>query len=243
MKRATRIFLKTLQENKQGLRKGIYSICSAHPYVIEAGMRQAAKDNSLLLIESTSNQVNQFGGYTGMKPEDFVDYVGQIAVRIDFPVTGILFGGDHLGPNVWQSLPSEQAMLRAKEIVSAYVKAGYIKIHLDASMRCADDPSDNLNSLPDEVAAERTAELCEAAEKAWAENSGGTEKPLYVIGTEVPVPGGAKVTESELEATRVENVKRTLDLTRQAFAGRELNEAWNRVIGIVVQPGVEFGDD
>ena len=52
--------------------KGIYSICSAHPWVLGAAMKQALDDGTPLLIESTSNQVDQFGGYTGMKPADFV---------------------------------------------------------------------------------------------------------------------------------------------------------------------------
>jgi D-tagatose-1,6-bisphosphate aldolase subunit GatZ/KbaZ len=43
--------------------------------------------------------------------------------------------------------------------------------------------------------------------------------------------------------TRVADAERTLALTREAFARRGLERAWERVIALVVQPGVEFGDD
>ncbi len=47
-------------------RSGIYSVCSSHPLVVEAALRAAAHGDGPALIEATSNQVNQFGGYTGM---------------------------------------------------------------------------------------------------------------------------------------------------------------------------------
>ena len=40
--------------------KGICSICSANEFVLKAAFNKAIKDNSTLLIESTSNQVDQF---------------------------------------------------------------------------------------------------------------------------------------------------------------------------------------
>jgi D-tagatose-1,6-bisphosphate aldolase subunit GatZ/KbaZ len=42
--------------------------------------------------------------------------------------------------------------------------------------------------------------------------------------------------------TRVEHVRTTLENFRSAFFERGLGAAWERVIGLVVQPGVEFGD-
>ncbi|TIT82627.1 MAG: tagatose-bisphosphate aldolase, partial [Mesorhizobium sp.] len=55
---------------RNGSPYGITSICSAHPLVIQAAIRRAVADPDLmLLIEATCNQVNQFGGYTGMTPD------------------------------------------------------------------------------------------------------------------------------------------------------------------------------
>ena len=131
-------------------------------------------------------------------------------------------------------------MERALEMVRQYVRAGYAKIHLDASMRCADDPA---GALADSVAAERTAELAAAAETAAADRPAATPLPVYVIGTEVPTPGGQASDHEGPIPTRVEDARRGLELTRAAFARRGLDAAWQRVLAQVVQPGVEFGDD
>ena len=67
----TERLLRLVGSNLRGERVGIYSICSADRFVLEAGMAQGLRDASAVLIESTCNQVNQFGGYTGMTPAKF----------------------------------------------------------------------------------------------------------------------------------------------------------------------------
>jgi D-tagatose-1,6-bisphosphate aldolase subunit GatZ/KbaZ len=231
-----------LRENRRGRAVGIYSICSANRFVLEAGMLQAQRDGSLLLIESTSNQVNQFGGYTGQSPADFVTFVKETATGMNFPVERIVVGGDHLGPHVWRKEDSRPAMQKAIELVRACVLSGYTKIHLDTSMRLAGDPGDSSSPLADEVISNRAADLCRAAEEAFRELPPGSPAPLYVIGTEVPIPGGELLGGQAPEITRPEDVARTVQLARQAFEARGLQAAWERVIALVVQPGVEFGD-
>ena len=157
MKNARDIFLEIVANNSKVGAKGMYSVCSANAAVLEACFRQAREDESILLIESTSNQVDQEGGYTGMKPGDFVRYVNSIATRVGFPKEMILLGGDHLGPNKWQVLPATEAMDHAGVLVEEYVKAGFQKIHLDTSMFCADDPGDPDKPLADEIVASRAA--------------------------------------------------------------------------------------
>jgi tagatose-1,6-bisphosphate aldolase non-catalytic subunit AgaZ/GatZ len=93
---------KIAEANRANGTQGIYSVCSAHRQVIEAAVLQAKSDRSLLLIEATCNQVNQEGGYTGMTPNDFRDYVQAIAAEFDFPTNQLILGGDHLGPNPWR---------------------------------------------------------------------------------------------------------------------------------------------
>ena len=167
-------------------------MCSAHPWVIRAAIQQTLLDQSPLLVEATSNQVNQHGGYTGMRPADFRRMVVAIAEEEGLSVDRIIFGGDHLGPNAWQKRPAEEAMALAKEMMAEYAAAGFTKLHLDASMACAGETA----PLSDEVVAERAAQLCLAAEAAVS-----GEKPVYIIGTEVPIPGGATETLTELEVT------------------------------------------
>ena len=66
---------------------------------------------------------------------------------------------------------------------------------------------------------------------------------MYVIGTEVPVPGGAHETLRELSVTEPRAALATVAAHRAAFTRRGLDKAWDRVIGLVVQPGVEFDQD
>ena len=62
---------KLIEKHKKGQTVGIYSVCSANSFVLKAALDYAKHNNSLLLVEATSNQVDQFGGYTGMTPYNF----------------------------------------------------------------------------------------------------------------------------------------------------------------------------
>src|SRR6185295_11513925 len=126
---------------KRGQPIGIYSLCSAHPMVIESALREAQANGVPLLLEATSNQVNQFGGYTGMTPGDYCRFLHDLCGRLSFPQHLLWMGGDHLGPHVWRTEPAETAMSKAAEMIRQYVAAGFRKIHLDCSMTCAGDPT------------------------------------------------------------------------------------------------------
>jgi D-tagatose-1,6-bisphosphate aldolase subunit GatZ/KbaZ len=214
---------------------GIPSVCSAHPLVLEASMRATLPTRLPLLIEATCNQVNQDGGYTGMTPRDFRDFVERIAADTGFPVERLILAGDHLGPNPWKSLPAEEAMEKAEGMIRAFAAAGFTKLHLDCSMGCQGEPV----ALKDDETAIRAARLAAAAESALP--GGDTAKPVYVIGTEVPIPGGAMHALDELELTTPEDARRTVQIHETAFAQAGQSDAFTRVIAAVVQPGVEFG--
>jgi D-tagatose-1,6-bisphosphate aldolase subunit GatZ/KbaZ len=227
--------LDLVARHKAGEPCGMFSVCSAHPLVIEATFLHAQRSGApFALIEATSNQVNQDGGYTGMKPSDFRDFVHRIADHVGLPRDSVLLGGDHLGPNAWQAMPAEAAMAQAEVMVGDYVRAGFRKIHLDCSMSCADDPA----ALSDETIARRAARLCAVAERTHARAGG--ELPVYVIGTEVPVPGGAAEELDALAVTTPEAARATIDTHHAIFGKAGLTAAWPRVIAAVVQPGVEF---
>ena len=233
-------FLDILSENKQGKPHGIFAVCSAHPVVLETAIKHASMVGYPLLIESTSNQVNQYGGYMGLTPSQFSRSVMDLCQTYKFQEHRLLMGGDHLGPYPWRELPASSAMQKASEMVKYYVEAGYGKIHLDCSMHCGDDdPTKPLHKM---LIAERAASLCLVAEQAAANVSEPKHKPIYVIGSEVPSPGGLPEFEEELAVTTVSDVKETIQLTRNAFLKKGLESAWDRVIAIVVQAGVDFGD-
>ena len=217
--------------NRAGQARGIASWCTAHPDTLRAILREHGGSHDPILIEATCNQVNQHGGYTGMTPATFRSFIEGLARETGIDKRRIILGGDHLGPNPWRHLPAADAMAEAKTMVRAYVEAGFSKIHLDASMACADDAH-----LAEETMAARAAELCAIAEAAASE-------PLsYVIGTEVPVPGGETEALGALAVTSPEAASRTHALHTSAFTRLGLERALQRVIAIVVQPGVDFGN-
>ncbi|WP_342758448.1 class II D-tagatose-bisphosphate aldolase, non-catalytic subunit [Kineothrix sedimenti] len=232
-----------IERRSAGVPCGIASFCTANELVIEAVLEQAKKNGDVALIEATANQVNQFGGYTGMKPIDFKRFVYQIADKIYFPKENIILGGDHLGPLIWTGENEGVAMEKSKELVRQFVKAGYKKIHLDTSMRLASDSIDE--KLSDEVIARRGAELYKVCEEAYQEllkENPSEARPVYIIGSEVPIPGGAQEEEESITVTKPQDVENTLEVYRKEFEKAGIDKAFENVIGIVVQPGVEFGD-
>jgi len=218
--------------NRAGERRGVPSWCTAHPQTLSAVLAAHRTSDEPILIEATCNQVNQEGGYTGMTPAAFRRFVEGMARDAGVDPGRLILGGDHLGPNPWKRLPAGEAMARARDMVKAYVEAGFEKIHIDASMACADE-----KTVSEQTIAQRGAELCAAAEAAGP----GGER-VYVIGTEVPIPGGELEELDALAVTRPEAAQRTVDLHRRAFAARGVEAAMDRVVAVVVQPGVDMGN-
>jgi len=236
---ATMFFESLIQSHRGGLKQGIASVCSAHPFVLQAAMEAAHAHQAPVLIEATANQVNQDGGYTGMKPADFREFVYNVAAACSFPREQILLGGDHLGPHPWRKLPASEAMAQAIRLVEYYAAAGFSKIHLDTSMHLGGD--DAASPLSDELIATRSAVLCEAAERAARQN--GQPAPVYVVGSEVPPPGGPEVSEDEIHPTSTEAFLASYQAYARVFDRAGLEDAFSRVIAFVVQPGVEFIGD
>ena len=236
---------KIVELQKQGKNVGIYSVCSANGYVIEAAFKRGLSDGSCVLIESTANQCDQNGGYTGMTPADFKKFVLEIADRNGFDRNRIFLGGDHLGPLTFAYKDEAEAMADSEELIRHYVAAGFTKIHIDTSMKVNSDPEDV--RLSDEIIAGRGAHLAKVAEETYKElleRDPEAIPPVYVIGSEVPIPGGAVGAEDNgVQVTKVEDFKTTVAAFEKAFAKEGLDkDVWERVIGVVVQPGVEEKD-
>lgn len=219
---------------RSGKTSGLTSVCSAHPMVIEAALEFGLETDKPVLIEATCNQVNQEGGYTGMTPADFVRFVHQIAQRVGFDVDQLRLGGDHLGPNPWKHLPADEAMEKAEIMIAEFVRAGFSKLHLDTSMGCKGEP-DALQDLETALRAARLAKIAEANKQSI--------DPVYIIGTEVPVPGGAQHALEHIAVTTPDAVRMTYHIHKRAFERAGLQDAFSRVIALVVQPGVEFGNE
>ena len=235
---------RVLQAQKQGKKVGIYSACTGNELVLEACMRHAKATGTVLLIEATANQVDQYGGYTGMKPADFMAMIGKLSEKTGLPMDRIILGGDHLGPLTFAGYEEEKAMAEARELIRQYVLAGFTKIHIDTSMKVASDDPDV--RLSDEVISRRGAELARVAEDAYAQlkqRDPDAVHPVYIVGSEVPIPGGSQdAVDTGVQVTKVEDFRTTVEVFRKAFEKEGLQEAWKHVIGVVVQPGVEEKD-
>lgn len=233
------VFLKIAQGER-----GIASYCTANAFVLEALLSHAAQSGETVLIEATANQVNQFGGYTGMQPKDFRELVYRIAEHAGCKREQILLGGDHLGPLTFSHLPEREAMAHAITLVRQYVSAGYEKIHLDTSMRLKDDDPDA--PLEDATVARRGVALYRAAIEAYEERKTtfpDVRRPVFIIGSEVPIPGGTQEKEDSVTVTTPAALRKTLKAYREAFASAGMPNGFSDVLAVVVQPGVEFGND
>ena len=134
-----------------------------------------------------------------------------------------------------EHLPAAEALgQRAAAMVEAYVRAGFAKLHLDTSMGCAGEPA----ALPDATTAERAADLAAVAEAAAADAAAGLRHRHRG-----PRPRRRAEALDHLAVTSPEAARATVDVHRRAFAARGLDAAFARAIAVVVQPGVEFGND
>lgn len=221
---------------------GVFSVCTANPLVLRAALERARDQHYVVIVEATANQVNQFGGYTGMQPSDYAALVESIRKQVGLPEEQLILGGDHLGPLTWQTLPEEQAMENARTLVTQFVLAGFTKIHLDTSMRVADDNPQA--PLDVRVCARRGADLAQCVTQAYAQRlaeHSGAVRPVLVIGSEVPIPGGSQEHEDSISPTAPEEFESQYAIFREAF--QSVGVPFDDVVAFVVQPGVEFGDD
>lgn len=232
-------FLRDLRaDHLSGRRGGVFSVCSSHPEVLAAAVCFAREEGIPLLIEATAAQVNPQGGYSGMTPADFSARLSALAEGLGLGRENLVLGADHLGPYVWREKSSAEALARAAELARQCVAAGFRKLHLDASTPCRDDPP----TEPDpRTVARRTALLCRTAEEEASRRDDDAALPLYVIGSDVPPPGGRPGLPREIEVTRPEQVAEFLSLVKEEFRREGIESAWERILAVVVQPGVEFG--
>ena len=220
---------------------GLVCVCTASPAVIRAALHAAkyyetfGTQERLVSIEATCNQINPTTGYSGLTPKGFASLVGRIAGDVGLSRDKYILGGDHLGPYPWRNLKASDAMRHAKNLVGSFALAGYDKIHVDPSMRCAGDP----DPLPIELIAQRAATLI-----AYAEDNvvGLPQKPRYVIGAEVPIPGGGH-SKQHVRVSAASDIRHSIDAHYEALKKLGLEDVWKRVVATVVEPGVEFGDD
>lgn len=219
-----KIFLMTKFINKI-VKKGIPSFCTANFDVIDIIFKFAKLNQFPILLESTSNQVNQDGGYTGLKPKNFKNKIYKVASKYKIRKQKLFLGGDHLGPLPWKKLKESKAMENAKELVKQYVNAGFKKIHLDTAILCL-----NQKKLSREEVVSRCAKLIKHIPKKKLNSI------FFVVGTEVPAAGGGDNVRPIV--TKMNNIKKDY-LSYRKFISKFLSNK-NQTFGLVVDPGIGF---
>ena len=228
----------TVERHKAGEPVGVYSVCSAHPTVLEAAIRRPPRTTATCSSRRRRNQVDQFGGYTGhASGATSATWCSASPTRTASRGTGWCSAATTSGRTAGSARPPSVAMEHAETLIAAYVEAGYAKIHLDCSMslRRRSGRRSPTRWSPSEQRA--------AAAGGRGDGAGGraADAPVYVIGTEVPVPGGAHET---LDASHTDTGRARpgarWQRTATAFAAVGADDVWPRVMALVVQPGVEF---
>ena len=93
----------------------------------------------------------------------------------------------------------------------------------------SDDPNTRLS---DEIIAARGARLVRVCEDTYQEllkTNPDAIHPVYIVGSEVPIPGGAQEENAGMQVTRVEDFKATVSAFEAAFAKENLQDAWKEV--------------
>lgn len=166
----------------------LLAVCPNSSAVLEAAIKTAAKNRSVMLFAATLNQVDIETAYTGWTPADFVSQMKLFARKYNYP--GTLYPClDHGGPwlkdlHTLAKLSYNDTMDKVKNSIGACILAGYKLLHIDPTVDRT-LPSDQ--SLPINLVVDRTVELIAHAEKIRVENQ--LPKIAYEVGTE-EVHGG-----------------------------------------------------
>ena len=166
----------------------LLAVCPNSAAVLEAAVKAAAKNRSIMLFAATLNQVDIEASYTGWTPADFVRQMNAYAHKYKW--SGAFYPClDHGGPwlkdtHALAKLPYPETMKRVKNSIEACILAGYKLLHIDPTV---DRTLPSNETLGLEIIVERTAELIGHAEQV--RNKSGIAELAYEVGTE-EVHGG-----------------------------------------------------
>jgi D-tagatose-1,6-bisphosphate aldolase subunit GatZ/KbaZ len=193
----------------------LLAACPNSEAVLEAAVRAASRNRSVMLFAATLNQVDFEDSYTGWTPAEFVELMRADAKKYQW--TGPLYPClDHGGPwlkdeHTLRKLSYPETMQKVKHSITDCVRAGYQLLHIDPTVDRTFPPGD---ALPVEIVVDRTVELIEHAEQVRTEI--GREKLSFEVGTE-EVHGGLT------DTTRFENF---IILLRERLSERQLSHCW-----------------
>jgi D-tagatose-1,6-bisphosphate aldolase subunit GatZ/KbaZ len=103
-------------------------VASVLPDVIAAALRQARDHDMPALIEAPADEVNRFGGSSGLTPDGFAALVRGIAASQNLDRVPLILGAAGLGPLPTAGLGREAALLRAEREVMDFAAAGFTRL-------------------------------------------------------------------------------------------------------------------
>ncbi len=183
------IIKELITRNTQGQQPiTLLAVCPNSEAVLEAAVKAAARNQSIMLFAATLNQVDFEASYTGWTQADFVRQMQAYAHQYHWngPLYPCL---DHGGPwlkdlHTLAKLTYPETMQKVKNSIAACIQAGYKLLHIDPTV---DRSYPHGQSLPLELVVQRTVELIAHAEHIRSENR--VPKIAYEVGTE-EVHGG-----------------------------------------------------
>jgi D-tagatose-1,6-bisphosphate aldolase subunit GatZ/KbaZ len=200
--------------------KNLPSFCTSNDDVIETIFDFCKIFNLPLLIECTSNQVNQFGGYSGLNTKSFKKNILKISKIKKFKKKKLYIGADHLGPLPWMNLKEDKAMLNAKKLFKDTINCNFDKIHIDTGMMLKSDII-----LPRKKIIDRCLEIFKLCNKNKIKNI------FFVFGTEVPIAGGGKI--KQIKPTKLQSIKEEIKYYKMI----------KKNFSLVIEPGIGFEND
>jgi len=208
-------------------KRALPSFCTSNLDVLKIILFYSKKNNLPCLIECTSNQVNQFGGYTNKTPKQFSKEIIKIAQKIKLKKKNLLLGGDHLGPLPWVKKNLKTSLNNSVNLINNFLDSNYCKIHIDTSIKCLDDKSINHDKI-----FERTKYILQKTKIKKKIN-----KIFLVIGSEVPLSGSND--RGPITITTNSRIKKEVEKFKQL-----LNTLFKKklIFGLVVEPGMRYLD-
>ena len=196
--------------------KSLPSFCTSNFNVIKLLIIFAKYNNLPILIETTSNQINQYGGYTYLKPKQFLRKINRIAKNLKYK-NEIMFGADHLGPLPWKDFEENKALKNAKKLFKDVIKAGYKKIHIDTGIKLKGDKF---------LSKVKIFNRCKSIFNTVSGNS--IKNIFFVFGTEVPIAGGEN--KYNLKNTNINSIKNDVKYYKK----------FKKNFSLVIEPGLGF---
>ena len=206
-------------------KKSLPSFCTSNFEVLNSIMYFCHINKLPCLIECTSNQVNQFGGYTKITPKKFIKKISNIRKKIKFKKNKLFLGGDHLGPLPWKNLKTKIALKNSIKLIDSYLKQDFCKIHIDTSIKCKDEEKINSNIIFD-----RTLKILKNDKIKK-----GIKNRFIVIGTEVPLSGSGdnkriiKTSNKQIE----DEVLKFKKILKQI-------KSQSKIFALVIEPGMKY---